>query len=82
MFKAFVGIADREGLESLLREGEVSLDWLTRRARSHRGSEAVCYYAILSDEAADAVRGELDALRRIDALSLLDGLALELREIH
>ena len=82
MFKAFVGIADSWGLESFIPEGEVPIEWLRRTANGCRGTSAVCYYAVLSDEAAETIRGELDASRRIDALRLLDGLALELLPAH
>jgi hypothetical protein len=82
MFKAFVGIAHPGGLESFIPEGEVPLEWLKGAANGCRGKKAVCYYAVLSDEAAEAVRGELDASRRIEALRLLDGLALELLPAH
>src|SRR5947209_19031262 len=82
MFKAYIGIADSEGLESFIPEGEVPVEWLTRVAHGSRVEEAVCYYAVLSDEAAQTIRAELDASRRLDALHLLDGLALELRPIH
>jgi hypothetical protein len=82
MFKAFIGIADSEGLASFIPEGEVPVEWLTRLAHGSRSRKAVCYYAVLSDEAAQSIRAELDASRRLDALRLLGGLALELRPIH
>ena len=78
MFKAFVGIAHPGGLESFIPEGQVPLEWLRGTANGCRGKNAVCYYAVLSEEAAEKIRGELDASRRIEALRLLDGLSLEL----
>jgi hypothetical protein len=82
MFKAFVGIADCTGLESFIPEGAVPIEWLSSAANGCRGRKAVCYYAVLSDEAAEAIRGELDASRRMDALCLLEGLAVELLPVH
>ena len=39
MFKAFIGIADSEGLESFIPEGEVPVEWLTRVAATAAAQE-------------------------------------------
>ena len=78
MLRAFVGIADCYGLESFRPESEVPLEWLAHRATACRSRQAVCYWAVVSDEAASEIRSELDGRHRIQALSTLQSLATEI----
>jgi hypothetical protein len=78
MNRAYVGIADYEGLESFLPEGLVPLDWLVRRASARCRLGAVCYWAAVRDEIAHEIRGELILGRRAVAMTMLQGLAVEL----
>jgi hypothetical protein len=78
MFQAFIGIVDCDGLVSFLREGSVPINRLALRAAAERSRRAVCYRAVVREEAAQEVRSELARKRRVEALSTLHGLAVEL----
>lgn len=77
MLRAFVGIADCYGLESFLPESEVPIAWLARRATANPSRQAVCYWAVVSDEVAREIRSELEGLHRVEALRTLLSLARE-----
>ena len=79
MFRAYVGIADQEGLVSFFQEGAVPCDWLVLRAAACRRLGAVPYRAILTEDNAREVRADLERGQRAEALSLLRTLSLELR---
>ena len=78
MLKAFVGIADCYGLESFRPEGEVPIEWLARRATTRHSRQAVCFWAVVADEAAREIRFELDGRHPLEALTALGSLAREI----
>ncbi len=78
MLRAFVGIADCYGLESFRPESEVPLEWLAHRATACRSRQAVCYWAVVGDEAAREIRSELDSRHPFEALTTLGSLATEI----
>jgi hypothetical protein len=75
MFKAYIGIVDRDGLASFFREDTVSANWLVGR----RYPGAVSYWAVLSEPDAGEIRADLDRGGSAEALCLLHTLALEIR---
>jgi hypothetical protein len=81
MLKSFVGIATRHGLEVFLPEHEHVVRFLTRRVRREALRRAVCYWAVLPDEAAWEVRRQMDLGEAYIALLLLDHAATELGPI-
>lgn len=78
MLKAFVGIADCYGLESFRPEGEVPIEWLAQRATTRHSRQAVCFWAVVGDEAAREIRSELDGRHPHEALTALGSLATEI----
>lgn len=78
MLRAFIGIANCFGLESFRPEGEVPIEWLAQQATTLRSRQAVCFWAVVGDEAAREIRSELDGRHRIEALTALQSLATEI----
>jgi len=78
MLRSFVGIADCYGLESFRPEGEVPIQWLAQRATTRSSRQAVCYWAVVGDEAAREIRSELESRHPFEALTILGSLATEL----
>jgi hypothetical protein len=76
MRKSYVGIADREGLETFLLEHEGDAEALAAAPR--RGRARVCYWAVLQDTAAAEVHHLLTQGDRRGALVALDRAAEEL----
>ena len=59
MFKSYVGIITREGLESLLPENDHVVRFLVRRAYRTQPPQALCYWAVMPDSAADHISRQL-----------------------
>jgi hypothetical protein len=78
ILRAFVGIAHCYGLESFRPEGEVPIEWLAQQATTLRSRQAVCFWAVVGDEAAREIRSELDGRHRIEALTIFQSLATEI----
>lgn len=75
MVNSFVGIISRRGLESLVPETEHAVPFLVRRAYRRRPTEAVCYWAVMEESAAEQVRRQLHGHRHEDAFFALRALA-------
>lgn len=75
MKRAFVGIAQRNGLVTLLPERPEVVPFLWRRAER---MQAVCFWAVIDQSLAEAITAELDAGASHNALILLQTLAVEL----
>jgi hypothetical protein len=71
MVNSYVGIISGRGLESLVPETEHALPFLVRRAYRQRPSKAVCYWAVMQDEAAREIQSYLQRRRHDDALMAL-----------
>jgi hypothetical protein len=78
---AYVGIASRNGLESLHAEEPHTARFLLRRAARQREKNAVCFWSVMSPEAAAEIQDELACDRRAEAFLLLQSLAYELGRI-
>ena len=78
MLKAFVGIADCYGLDVVPppREKCRSSGW--PRATTLRSRQAVCFWAVVGDEAAREIRSELDGRHPLETLTALGSLATEI----
>lgn len=81
MRRAYVGIASRNGLESLHSEEQHTAAFLLRRVARQPERNAVCFWAVMSPEIAAQIRDELACDRRDEALLLLQSLAYELGRI-
>ena len=81
MLKSFVGIATLHGLEAFLPEHEHVVRFLSRRTRREAYRRAVCYWAVLPEEAAWEVRRQMDLGEPFTALQILDRTATDLGAI-
>lgn len=77
VMKAYVAIADSEGLRSIVPDGDVPDELMIREAIRARGRGWACFWAAIDDEDVLQVREDLGSGRRRDALSLLLALARE-----
>jgi hypothetical protein len=75
MRNCFVGIISPRGLESLVPETDHAVPFLARRAYRRRPTEAVCYWAVMEDSAAEHVRRQLLRHHNEDAFLALRALA-------
>ncbi len=75
MVNSYVGIISRRGLESLLPETEHAVPFLIRRAYRKNPPDAVCYWAVMQDFAAQEVQRQLQWQRYEDAFFVLGALA-------
>lgn len=78
MKRAFVGIAQQNGLLTLVPERRDVSQFLWRRAQRMK---AVCFWAVIDQSIAAAITDELDAGTNHNALILLQTLAVELGSI-
>ena len=76
--KAYVGIADSDGLRSFVPEGDVPDGLMVLDARAARGRGWACFWAAVDEETAAQVGEELASGRRRDAMNLLWVLAREI----
>lgn len=76
--KAYVGIADTDGLRSLVPEGDVSDGLMNLEAKTAQDRGWACFWAALDEQTADQIAEELAAGRRRDALNLLWVLARDI----
>jgi len=81
MNDSYVGVISQRGLESLIPERGHVTEFLTRRIYRTRGGNAVCYWAVLSENQANQVCRQLSCGRNADALSALQSLAIDLGTI-
>lgn len=81
MAKSYVGIIDEAGLRAFLREDPTVLDYVAALQPAGAEAAVVCFRAVVSDEAAEAVRGDLARGDRFAALCLLEGAAWELEQL-
>jgi hypothetical protein len=81
MLKSFVGIATRSGLEVFLPEHEHSVRFLARRSLREARRQAVCYWAVVSDDVAAEVQHQMELGESFAALLLLDQGATEIGSI-
>ncbi|MDZ4683587.1 MAG: hypothetical protein SH850_00775 [Planctomycetaceae bacterium] len=70
MLQAYVGIVSRQGLEVFCPEHPQTVRFLQRRVERTRG-QAVCFWSVVPDDAADQVRTALRCGERQLALHLL-----------
>jgi hypothetical protein len=78
MVKAYVGVANRCGLESFLLEGHGPAQVPTARARCGVGQNRACYWAAVRDDVAQEIRGLLASGERLQALLTLDAMATDI----
>lgn len=78
MKRAYVGIAQQNGLLTLLPERPDVTSFLWRRAERMR---AACFWAVIEQSIAPAIIAELEDGARHNALILLQTLAVELGPI-
>ena len=76
--KAYLGIADSDGLLSFVPEGVVPDGLMVLDARAARGRGWACFWAAVDEETARQVGEELASGRRRDAMNLLWVLAREI----
>ncbi|MBC7816358.1 MAG: hypothetical protein IAG10_05645 [Planctomycetaceae bacterium] len=75
MKRAFVGIAQQDGLLTLLPERRDVTQFVWRRAQR---TKAVCFWAVIDQSIANTILAELEAGESHNALILLQTLAVEL----
>lgn len=75
MKRAFVGIAQQDGLLTLLPEQRDITQFLYRRAQR---TKSVCFWAVIDQSMAAAILNELEAGASHNALILLQTLAHEI----
>jgi hypothetical protein len=73
MLQAYVGIIGKRGIEAFWPEGPHTARFLARRARRTHG--VVCFWTVLSDDAAKHLTATLHAGRSRAALDLLQNTA-------
>ena len=78
MAMAYVGTADRYGLEWFLREDEETIAAVATRAFDGPLLRRAPFWATVSDELASRIRAQLRAGRRLRALMILETDAEEL----
>jgi hypothetical protein len=76
--KAYLGIADSDGLLSFVPEGVVPDGLMVLDARAARGRGWACFWAAVDEKTARQVGEELASGRRRDAMNLLWVLAREI----
>lgn len=78
--KAYVGIADSDGLRSFVSEGDVPDGFLCMvlEVKAAQGQNWACFWAAVDEQTADEVRDELVSGQRRDALNLLLVLARDI----
>lgn len=76
--KAYVGIADSDGLRSFLSEGEVPEGFMILEAKAAQRRGWFCFWAAVDEQMAEQISEELASGRRRDAMNLLWVLAREL----
>jgi hypothetical protein len=76
--KAYVGSVDRAGLRWFLPEGVVATGLLRHEARRRLSGSTTAVWALLDDEAAEAIRAYLMSGHPRDACNLLLNRAVEL----
>jgi hypothetical protein len=81
MLKSFVGIATPLGLEVFVPEHEHVVRFLTRRVCREALRRAVCYWVVLSEDAALEVQRQMELGEPYAALVLLDQAATEVGPI-
>jgi hypothetical protein len=78
MLRSFVGIATRNGLETLLPEHAQALRLLKTQAQRHPSGRQLCFWAVLSERVALQVQRHLAAGDAHTALVTLDRNAKQL----
>ena len=81
MLHSYVGIANRQGLQSLWPEYEHTAEFLCRWAARQADPRTVCFWAILDATLADQISLELDYGNRGDACILLQSFAADIGRI-
>ena len=76
--KAYVGIADGDGLRSFVPEGDVPDGFMILEAKAAQGRGWACFWAAVDEQTAAQVGEELASGRRRDAMNLLWVLAREI----
>ena len=76
--KAYIGIADGDGLRTFVPEGGMPDDLMALDARAARSRGWACFWAAVDEGAASQVGEELASGRRRDAMNLLWVLAREI----
>jgi len=76
--KAYVGTVDQMGLRWFLAEDVIPRDLLRHDLREWASRSTTAVWALLDDEAAEAIRADLRAGQHRDACNLLLNRAVEL----
>ena len=77
MRKSYVGIATPRGLEVFETENRDVCQFLIRRAYRSNREQSVCFWAVMDDAVARTVWGLMHAGCRLDALLIIQTLAIE-----
>lgn len=77
MRNSYVGIATPCGLELFEPENRHVHRFLVRRAYRSKYTQAVCFWAVMDDAVARTVWSLMHAGRRLDALLIVQTLAIE-----
>jgi hypothetical protein len=72
MDDSYLGIVTSRGLETFVLETEHAAAFLLRRARLHQASTSTCCWAVLDEDAAQAVSRWIKAQQFTEALKLLN----------
>ena len=75
MLDSYIGLISRRGLESLFPETEHAAPFLVRRAYRRQPLEAVCYWAVMEESAAQQVQWQLQWRHHEEAFLVLRALA-------
>ena len=78
VYKSYVGIISRHGLESFFPENDHIVRFLVRRAYRRQPPEALCYWAVMPDSTADDIQWQLSCGDRERALATLHASAVGL----
>jgi len=78
VMKAYVGLADNDGLRSFVPEEDVPDGFMLLEAEAAQGRGWACFWAAVDEGAADQVGEELATGRRRDAVNLLCVLARDI----
>ena len=76
--KAYVGIADSDGLRSFVPEGDLPDGFMVLEANAAQGRGWAFFWAAVDEQTADQIGEELATGRRRDAMNLLWVLARDI----
>ncbi len=81
MLRAYVGVANKNGLEALWPEQEHTREAAFARAYRRPPEPAVCFWAVLSDQVAESAQLLLESAQSLGALRTVDTCSLSIGPI-